>query len=246
MTHWRRHEGPTTYAVSFLGVEDPSGPRDLPSGAGPLCSEAQRPMLWSWACTPAPGADRGPHREQSDSGPAASPSLVSRWGGRTSSTEDRQGRRPAAGRVQGDSGIRWSQWLVVARKAQTDSCWQRHPPRLSTEDSGGELGPGPVTVSCHWGCWDPARRPPHPQGSQCLPAEASGARQGPLALLVPTSKATHPPSCPCPGGSQCPVVGTSCECAAAAREQSRSRGGAWCQQLEGELRRAERPGGKAQ
>lgn len=74
-----------------------------------------------------------------------------------------------------------------------------------------------------------------PQDSQCLPAEAS------WAYLVPTSKATHPPGCPHPrGNSQCPVVlGTSCE--------GRSQGlGPWWQQLAGELRRAERPGGKAQ
>lgn len=55
---------------------------------------------------------------------------------------------------------------------------------------------------------------PHPSGVSAAP-RGVWAQQGPLALLVPTSKATHPHpklSLPKGGNSQCPVVlGTGCE-----------------------------------
>lgn len=108
--------------------------------------------------------------------------------------------RPA-GQGAGGSGTRWAQWLVVSRKVQT---------AVSSGTGCGSAqrrAKGPArSAGCHRAVWTLPKDRPHPQDSQCLPAEAPGVWQGPSALWAPASKATHPPKLSLPGGSQCPVV----------------------------------------
>lgn len=144
--------------------------------------------------------------------------------------------RPA-GQGAGGSGTRWAQWLVVSRKVQT---------AVSSGTGCGSAqrrAKGPArSAGCHRAVWTLPKDRPHPQDSQCLPAEAPGVWQGPSALWAPASKATHSPQAVLARGFTVSGGGTSCECAgSAATAQSREVPGQGLhQQLEGEWRRAER------
>lgn len=87
----------------------------------------------------------GLHRKQSDPGPATSLSSGSHRG-EASTSQGRQGRRPAVSRVQGDSGTRWSQWLVGSRKVQNRQLAHSSSTQLwlSIEDRRGELTGSPA------------------------------------------------------------------------------------------------------
>lgn len=86
--------------------------------------------------------DLGPHRTQSDNSQDTSPSSGSHW--RETSTlrqrKEGQGRRPAVSGVRGDSGTRWSQWLVVSGKVQKDSSLPAAAPGCGSARKTGEEG----------------------------------------------------------------------------------------------------------
>lgn len=209
------------------------------------------PTLWCQACAQGPGTNLGPHGKQSDPGPATWLSSGSHRGGqhlRAQESCELSARRC------------WHQAVTVVgcvKKGADRQLLAAQPAVAQHRGQGGEpAGPSPTTASCYSCVWTLLEDCSCvSQDSPCLPPKVSGAQQGPLSPLDAHLKGNSPPpqAVLAPGGnSQCPVVlGTSCECAvsrAAAQEEGKSQWGAGArhQQLEGELRRAERSDGKAQ